>query len=73
MKNRILAQLPDIMLQKEAVFTESFALDCQVESVPQSLLAVVGMILDGPNIRTQACDTSCVPGKSQHCIVAAVQ
>ena len=41
------------MLKLEATFTGSFDLDCQKRSVPHSLLALVSMILRGPNIKSQ--------------------
>ena len=44
------------MLKLQATFTGSFDVNCQVKSVPQSLLALVAMILDGPNIESQGCD-----------------
>ncbi|KAG0723662.1 hypothetical protein GWK47_042257 [Chionoecetes opilio] len=44
------------MFQTAATFTGSFDEDCQVKSVPQSLLTLVAMILDGPNIKSQSGD-----------------
>jgi hypothetical protein len=44
------------MLKLQATFTGSFHVNCQVKSVPQSLLALVAMILNGPNIESQGCD-----------------
>lgn len=44
------------MFQTAATFTGSFEGDCQVKSVPQSLLTLVAMILDGPNIKSQSGD-----------------
>ena len=44
------------MLKLEANFTGSFDKDCQIKSVPQSLLAFVSMILNGPNIKSQELD-----------------
>ena len=41
------------MLKLEATFTGSFDLDCQVRSVPHSLLALVAMIVKGPSIKSQ--------------------
>ena len=46
------------MLQMQATFTGSFGeAYCQVKSVPQSLMAVVAMVLDGPNIKSQSRET----------------
>lgn len=42
------------MLQLHATFTGSFDESCQVNSVPQSLLSIVAMILDGPDIQSQS-------------------
>ena len=44
------------MLKMQASFAGSFDLDCQVWSVPHSLSAMVAMILNGPNIKSQGCD-----------------
>ena len=41
------------MLKLEATFTGSFDLDCQVRSVPHSLLVLVAMIVRGPSIKSQ--------------------
>ena len=41
------------MLKLEATFTGSFDLDCQVRSIPHSLLALVAMIVRGPSIKSQ--------------------
>ena len=45
------------MFQKQSMFTGSFDENCQANSVPQSLLAMVAMILGGPNIKSEAQDT----------------
>lgn len=39
------------MFKIKAVFNDSFDKDCQKKSVPASLLALVGMVLDGPRIK----------------------
>lgn len=44
------------MLKLQATFAGSFDPDCQVRSVPHSLSAMVAMILNGPNIKSQGCD-----------------
>ena len=44
------------MLKHEANFTGSFDKDCEIKSVPQSLLALASMILNGPNIKSQELD-----------------
>ena len=44
------------MLKMQASFAGSFGLDCQVRSMPHSLSAMVAMILNGPNIKSQGCD-----------------
>ena len=44
------------MLKMQASFAGSFDLDCQVRSVPHSLSAMVAMILNGPNFKSQGCD-----------------
>ena len=41
------------MLELQAEFTGSFGQDCQVKSVPNSLLALVDMIHSGPNIKSR--------------------
>lgn len=38
------------MLGMQATFDGSFSKDCQEQAVPKSLVALVGMIMDGPNI-----------------------
>ena len=40
----------------QASFAGSFDLDCQVRSMPHSLSAMVAMILNGPNFKSQGCD-----------------
>lgn len=40
------------MFQQQSVFTGSFDPECQVKSVPQSLLSLVSMVLNGPNIKS---------------------
>lgn len=37
-----------------AKFTDSFEQDCQKISVPKSLLSLVGIVLDGPDIKSQS-------------------
>jgi hypothetical protein len=44
------------MFELQATFTGSFDQNCQVRSVPHSLLAMVAMILNGPNIKSQSGD-----------------
>ena len=39
------------MFKLQATITGSFDEPCQFNSVPQSLLAILAMILDGPNIQ----------------------
>lgn len=39
------------MLQLKGTFKGSFEADCHMKAVPKSLLALVGMILEGPNIK----------------------
>ena len=46
------------MFQLQAQFTGSFDEACKVNSVPQSLLTIVAMILDGPNIQSQSQSSS---------------
>ena len=41
------------MQQKTSTFTGSFGNNCQEEAIPQSLLALVSMIMDGTNIKKQ--------------------
>ena len=45
------------MLKMQASFVGSFDLDCQVRSMPRSLSAMVAMILNGPNFKSQECDS----------------
>ncbi|XP_045131595.1 uncharacterized protein LOC123516404 [Portunus trituberculatus] len=42
------------MLEKNASFTGSFDSECQTQSVPQTLLALVAMIHEGPSIKSQS-------------------
>lgn len=49
------------MLQLKSTFNGSFEPNCQIESIPTTLLSLVNMILYGPSIQTQA--SSCA--KSQ--------
>lgn len=42
------------MFAIKSAFNGTFENNCQQESVPQSLLALIGMILGGPNIQTQS-------------------
>ena len=44
------------MLKWQASFSGSFDLDCQTKSVPHSLSALVAMILNGTNMKSQGCD-----------------
>ena len=41
------------MLTKQQHFNGSFETDCHHQAVPKSLLALVNMILEGPNIKNQ--------------------
>ena len=41
------------MLTKQQHFNGSFESDCHHQAVPKSLLALVNMILEGPNIKNQ--------------------
>ena len=41
-------------------FSSNFSSDCEETSVPQSLIALIQMILEGPSIHSQS-DISCVP------------
>ena len=41
------------MFQQQAVFTGSFDRECQIKSVPQSLISLVSMILNGPSIKSE--------------------
>jgi len=45
------------MQQKTSTFTGSFGNNCQEEAIPQSLLALVSMIMDGTNIKNKDPDT----------------
>ncbi len=44
------------MFKLQATFTGSFDQDCRVRSVPHSLLALVAMIHNSPNIKSQGLD-----------------
>jgi hypothetical protein len=44
------------MMGMRSAFDGSFANGCQEESVPKSLIALVGMIIDGPNIKNKETD-----------------
>ena len=46
------------ILQLQATFTGSFDEACQVNSVPQSFLTIVAMILDGLNIQSRSQSSS---------------
>ena len=45
------------MLKMQASFAGSFDLDCQVRSMPNSLSAMVIVILNDPNFNSQGCDS----------------
>lgn len=45
------------MLQMQDTFSGSFEEDCQLKSVPQSLLTMVMMIINGSNIKSQTSDS----------------
>ena len=45
------------MFEKSSSFNSSFRKGCQEDSVPELLLALVSMILDGPNIKDQISTT----------------
>ena len=42
-------------------FNCSFSTTCQEQSVPNSLLALVTMVLNGPNIKSRSSNVSCCP------------
>lgn len=42
------------MLELKSTFNGLFEPNCQIESIPTSLLALVNLILYGPSIQTQA-------------------
>lgn len=42
------------MLKKNGLFIGSFDKECQEQSVPQTLLALVAMIHESPNIKFQS-------------------
>ena len=46
------------MLRTKAVFSGSFSHDCQEKAIPDSLLALSRMILDGPDIKSQSVTVS---------------
>ncbi|KAJ8396338.1 hypothetical protein AAFF_G00019150 [Aldrovandia affinis] len=46
------------MLKMKTTFSGSFETHCQEQSVPTSLVALVAMILNGPNIQEQSCHSS---------------
>ena len=45
------------LFEKSSSFNGSFRKGCQDDSVPELLLALVSMILDGPNIKDQISTT----------------
>ena len=47
------------MFEKKFTFDDLFKQSSQQNAVPQSLLALVNMILDGPNIKHQTQLTNC--------------
>ena len=58
----------DILQHDKSAFTGSFSKECQQQSVPQSLMSLVGMIMAGPNIIQQssnATDTQAMLSVSQ--------
>ena len=55
------------MLSKKHTFNGSFESNCQVNSIPASLVSLVNMILYGTSIEMQACTSS----KSQACLSVA--
>lgn len=46
------------MLETKSKFDGTFNNNCQKEAVPETLKTLIGMILGGPNIRTQSSDMS---------------
>ncbi len=46
------------MLKLQSTFTGTFSKDCQVKSVPSSLLPLVSMINRGPSIKAQGSKAS---------------
>ena len=58
----------DILNHEKTKFNGSFSQECQQESVPQSLMALIGMVMAGPNIVQQssnATDTQAMLSVSQ--------
>ena len=49
------------MFSKKMEFNCSFSTTCQEQSVPNSLLALVTMVLNGPNIKSHSSNVSCCP------------
>ncbi len=45
------------MFQLKLLFNGTFQPNCQVDSVPQYLLALINMVVEGPNIKYQATKT----------------
>ena len=45
-----------VMLKLQSTFTGTFTKDCQVKSVPSSLLTLISMIHRGPSIKAQGID-----------------
>ena len=46
------------MFSKKMEFSGSFSTSCQEQSVPNSLLALVTMVLNGPNIKSRSSNVS---------------
>lgn len=60
------------ILENKNTFDGSFTTDCQVKSLPRSVLSLVSMVLEGPNIK-QAGGEPSDPGRSEHKSVIGVQ
>ena len=53
-----LARAATIGFQTKMEFNGSFRTECQEQSLPTSLLSLVAMVLNGPNIKTQSSSSS---------------
>ena len=53
------------MVKMKNQFSGSLGTKCQEDSVPVSLLALVAMVLNGPNIKSQS-SSSAMPSTSSH-------
>ena len=60
-------------LEIHTSFDGSFPVGCQEDAVPKSLVALISMIMDGPNIKKKDTDEASKTSNTQSCSIARVQ